>query len=731
MRITDKPRIFTIAGARVRLSRTEGGVIAIDAVDDLGLATGLGYAHAHDRLVQMLLLRTIGQGRVCECLKDDDFGLKVDVFMRRMRFARDADSHVTRLTPAALALVEAYRDGVNAYLRAHRRAFELALVSYRPEPWQVRDTLLTAQVMSYVGLAQSQQDMEKFLVQALQAGADVNRLKSLFRPHLDGIDEPLLDLLRRVRIEEGLLPPEVRFLQAVPKMLGSNNWAVAPQRSASGFALQANDPHLECNRLPAIFYEVVGRTADDYRLGISLPGVPGLVMGRTRNVSFGFTYGFMDTVDYFIEEVRDGRLRRGDEWREPEAHREVIRRKRRAPVEITVFEADYGVLETDGSPKIADGLVLRRAWSGHLAGPSATLNGLVRLLAAKTAAQAQAAVRQVAVSCNWLLADRQGNILYQQSGALPLRKHSGLHPVPAWEARFAWSGLAGEECLASAGNPPEGFLVTANEDRNQQGKPLSINMPMGAYRADRIRELLGAQQKLTLENMKSIQCDLYSKQAERFMPLLRPHVPDTPAGRRLLSWDLRYDRGSTGAPLFEAIYAALLREVFGGGLFGLAAWDFLVSETLLLVDYFHVFDEALLGDDPLWFGDEGREVLLGRVVGQVLRAADGEPPRTWGELRRVPMTNIFFGGKLPTFLGFDYGPVDLEGGRATVVQGGLFRFHGRAGTYAPTYRFVTDLGSDNAWTVLAGGPSGRRFSRYYSTDVEDWLAGRYKRLAPK
>jgi penicillin amidase len=92
------------------------------------------------------------------------------------------------------------------------------------------------------------------------------------------------------------------------------------------------------------------------------------------------------------------------------------------------------------------------------------------------------------------------------------------------------------------------------------------------------------------------------------------------------------------------------------------------------------------------------------------------------------MTNIFFGGKLPRFLGFDYGPVELEGGRATVVQGGLFRHHGRAGSYAPSYRFVTDLGSDDAWTVLAGGPSGRRLSRHYSTDVEDWLAGRYKRL---
>jgi penicillin amidase len=89
---------------------------------------------------------------------------------------------------------------------------------------------------------------------------------------------------------------------------------------------------------------------------------------------------------------------------------------------------------------------------------------------------------------------------------------------------------------------------------------------------------------------------------------------------------------------------------------------------------------------------------------------------------------VFFRGKLPRFLGADHGPVTLQGGRATVAQGGLFRMHGRTTTFAPSWRYVADLGRDEALTVVAGGPSESPFSRHYVTDLADWLAGRYKRL---
>jgi penicillin amidase len=730
--LPETPRALTIGGRSVRAGRTTGGVAALWADDDAGLAAALGFAHAHDRLAQMEVVRLAGQGRLCECLQDGAANLGVDVFMRRMGFAAEAEADVARLTPPARSLAEAYCEGVNEGLRTRRRPLPLRLAGHRPAPWRAHDILVTLQVMSFVGLAQSQLDMEKAIVQALHAGVDLARLRELFAPHLDGLDDELLALIRRLRIEEGLLPPEVRWLAGLPRLVASNNWALAPSRSLSGAALQCNDPHLEVNRLPAIWYEVVGRTADDFRLGITMPGLPGLVMGRTRRVSFGFTYGFMDTFDYFIEEVSQGRTREAEGWAPLARRREVIRRRKGAPLELSVFSSARGTVETGPrAAEVEDGLYLSRAWSNHLSGAAPTLDALVRLLGARSAAEAQAAVRDVTVSCNWLLADAGGHIAYQQSGPLPRRRHSGLFPVAAWRADLGWDGLYPTAELSAALDPPDGVLVTANDGQDRAGRPRAINLCMGPYRSERIAELLAARERHGAADMMAIQCDLYSKQAERFLAVLRPLLPQSGAAQLLRDWDLRYDAGSRGATAFEDVYAALLAEVFGAGLFGQEAWRAIADETILLTDYFHVFDRVLLEGSPAWFGGQGREAMLGRVLERVLGGRDASSVPPWRERRTLMMTNVFFAGRLPRWLGFDHGPITLQGGRATIVQGGLFRMHGRTTTFAPSWRYVADMARDEALTILAGGPSESRFSRFYLTDVADWLAGRYKRLRPE
>lgn len=335
MRITANSRDFVIAGAKLGIGRTSGGVIKIHGQNQLDLMRGLGFAHAHDRLTQMSLVRLIGQGRLCECLDDSEETLAIDIFMRQLGFVHLAREETCRCTSDAMEFAGAYAEGVNEYLRRHSRPWGLWLAGFRPEPWEPADTLLTILLMSYVGLAQTQQDLEKFLIQSLQAGVDRERLMGLFAPHLDGLTDELVELIGKVRIIEPVISP---FHSILPTFTSSNNWAVAPWKSATGSALECHDPHLECNRLPAVWYEVVLHTPDDYQIGVTMPGVPGLIMGRTRDVSAGFTYGFMDMVDYFIEECREGHFRRDEGWQPFRVRRETIRRKRHAPLEIAVYE---------------------------------------------------------------------------------------------------------------------------------------------------------------------------------------------------------------------------------------------------------------------------------------------------------------------------------------------------------------------------------------------------------
>jgi penicillin amidase len=731
MKITSKRRQIEIAGSTIEIARTEHGVMKLWADDDLGLARGLGFAHAQDRLVQMVLVRLVGQGRLCECLINDNDALEIDIFMREMGLARYAKVEALNTVEEARALGDAYAEGVNFWLASNRRPIELLMVRYDPEWWTIADTILTIKLMSYIGLAQSQQDMEKFLIQALRDGIPSERLAALTRPHLDGLADSTVELIKKLDYVQPLLPDAVRFLSVAPTVMASNNWAVAGSRTKSGHPLQCNDPHLECNRLPAIWYESVMHTADDYRMGATMPGVPGLVMGRTRNLSYGFTYGFMDMVDYFVEQCEDGGVRRGDDFVPMKARTETINRKGGSPVEITIRETDIGVLECDS--RVADlenGYYLSRAWTAHKIGGTASLDAMVKLPRATTVREAQKIARHIAISCNWLFADRDGNIGYQQSGLAPIRTHSGLFPVPAWEERWWWDGLVPADDLRSELNPPGGLLATANNDLNPEYGPLVINLPMGSYRVDRIQALLTEMQIVDVADMQRIQNDQYSLQAERFMSVLGPLLPESFAGRLLGGWDFSYDCQSRGATLFETVYQALLREVFGNRLFGEEAWDTTMSSTAIVADYYHLFDEVLLGDDPSWFGNESRDDLFRRVLEEVLTEVDLDAISPWGRRQQIMMKNIFFEGRLPGWLGFDHGPVELPGNRATIVQGGIFQAHGRQTTFTPSWRFITDFGEDRALTVLAGGPSGRRTSKWYTTDIDRWLSGDYKVLEP-
>ncbi len=698
--------------------------------EDLSLAAATGFVHAMDRMLQMMLVRLIGQGRVCECLRNTEENLSIDQFFREMGFYRDAQDDARNLTGDVLRFAENYCSGVNEYLLNCGYPWEFKLVKYRPEPWTVADTLLTMKLMFYVPLAQSQQDAEKLIIHAVQSGVDPCRLKKLFRPHLDGMSDELIDLMKKTQISQPFLPTHIGFLSSLPTFMASNNWVISGSRTASGKPIQCYDPHVECNRLPALWYEYIQHTADNFRIGMNMPGIPGLLMGRTREISFSFTYGYMDMVDHYIEHVQDNQFRRGPKFKDFTVREEVIHRKRSPDVKLKVCENEHGVLETKpGADTLKDGYYLCRAWSGHRGGAARSIRALYEVLKARTVSEVQRIVANVTASCNWLIADIQSSIGYQQSGRLPLRAHSGLYPVPGWEEQYDWQGYATSDQLARMTNPPEGYIATANNDFNQQGKPVSINLPVGSYRADRIKALLKEQSGSSVEDMKNMQRDLHSRQAVQFLKLLLPFIPESPTGNLLRAWDCRYNKESRAASLFEEIYGELLEKVFGEGLFGLKAWRHIIAETAVLIHFYHIFDNALLGEDTSWFGTKGRPETLREVVSRVLsRYPEPRSVPAWGSQRRITMTNLFFDGRLPRFLRFDYGPVVIEGGRATIVQGAAYRFWGRTTSLSPTYRFIADLADNRALTALAGGPSDRWSSKYYKSDIPRWQNYDYKIL---
>jgi len=701
----------------VTIERDEYGVPHIQTPDLAGAYWGMGYCHARDRGAQLCLMRLLGQGRVAECLDGSDQSVEMDRFFRRMNWYGNTADQASKLTPETNRLLQAYCAGINARF-SKARPWEFRLLRYKPDPWTIEDTILITRMAGYLTLAQSQGEIERLFVEMVQAGIDDERLNALFPGCLDGFDR---SLLAKVKLGERIVPDPVKWGGTAPRMMASNNWAIAPSLSANGNALMSNDPHLEINRLPNVWAEMVIELPDDTVLAATMPGLPAPLVGRTRHVAWGATYTFMDAVDSWVEDCRGGKFRRGDGYEPFEVRTERINVQKGKPVDITYYENMHGVL--DGDPFEA-GHYLATRWAPATSG-AASLNAVTDIWNAGTAAEMQEILGSVESSWSWVIADSDGHIAFQMSGLCPIRHEAstGFAPMPGWDPDYDWQGYVEPHDLPRQFDPPEGVIVTANEDLNHLGVADPINMPMGDYRARRIRAVL-AEGNCDFDTFANLHLDTFSIQAQEMMAILRPLLPDTDAGKQLAEWDFRYELDSKEAVVFEAFYRELLVEMFASDGIGESVVGYLADTTGIFIDFYANFDRVLTAKESPWLGERSLE----SVFHAALERVDLSETRTWGDVNQVTMTNVLFSGKLPGWAGFDIGPIPIRGGRATPHQGQVYRSAGRQTSFGPSLRIMANMGEETLHTSLAGGPSDRRFSKLYKSDLNRWQKGEYKLL---
>ena len=229
--------------------------------------------------------------------------------------------------------------------------------------------------------------------------------------------------------------------------------------------------------------------------------------------------------------------------------------------------------------------------------------------------------------------------------------------------------------------------------------------------------------------------DTHVNYAKAYLDILAPTLADRAdnASRLLRDWDLKASRDSLGCTVFHRIHRNLHYELFGKA-FGRDAWRYIMDETPIFADFSSHFDRVLLSDDALLFGGDrtvrNKEfgIVAARTLDQLAQSGDEIP--CWGSEKNFTMTNVFFSGQLPPWLGFDSeAPVLMEGASCTVVQGALVRTHGRDVNWGQSWRFVTDLATRVAHTSMPGGPSGRRWSPLYQTNTPNWIARNYSTVA--
>ena len=704
----------------IDIRRDDAGVPHVRATTVRDMLRGLGHCHGVDRALQLVVTRIIGQGRAAELLDGGDEMVALDRFFRRVDLSGGTQAQIDALSARHQALLQAYADGVNRALGEHR-PWELRLLKIRPEPWSSADCVLMGRLIGYVGLAQTQGEVEQWIVQMLAGGISSETVDELFGGRTAGFDTALLDGLR---IEESVVPDAIRWHPAVPAAAASNNWALAPSRTATGAAMFANDPHLEVNRLPAVWYESVLDGPQGWVAGASMPGVPAILAGRNEAVAWGVTYAYADVIDSWVEDCRDGCFRRAaeggdgeDRWEPFTVREEVIERRKGTPLRLRFHGNLHGTLA--GDPDVP-GRYLATRWAGRDGGADSLVAAL-ELPGARTAAEAGELLSGLEWAFNWVMADRDGALEYRMSGRIPRRREgaSGLLPLAGWRPADDWQGFHDPADLPRRSNPPEGFLATANEDLNRYGAVAPISLAGPSYRAERINELLAARSDWSVDALRHVQMDALSLQGRRFMAVLAPLLEGDARFDAIRGWDGSYDDVQAAA-WFEAFYVRAVDAVLAWAC-GCEAARYVVDETDLVANYFWLVDDVLLGASERWAGAKGRDAALRRLAADALAATPADPQPT-----RMMMRHLLLAGRVPPLFGFDHGPVRLRGGRATVHQSQLVRVGGREVAVGPSFRLVTDLAERVVWTALPGGPSDRRFSPWYTSGVRGWVEGRLK-----
>ncbi len=734
--------------SQVEVYRDSWGVPHIYASNPHDLFFAQGYVHAQDRFWQMEFWRRQGSGRLSEILGESAVGN--DRFIRTLGWHRTAAQELELLDGELLAVLEAYADGVNAYISTHRGRLGLEFtilgltgVKFEPEPWTPLNTITWAKVMAW-GLSGN---MDAELLRAnIAARLGTSAVSALVRPYPDDYPVIVPHPLTEASLEA---IPEAAFdFHPLGKGegIGSNSWVVAGSRTETGEPLLANDPHLSI-QMPSIWYEIglhcepVGPDCPYNVVGTSFASTPGVVIGHNDRIAWGVTNLGPDVQDLFIEKVNPENPNQYEfqgRWLDMEVIREEISVSGEdEPVVVNVRITRHGPIINDvagGTEEDWDFGWQPLAFSWTALQPGSLLRSILLLDQATNWDEFREALSYWDVpSQNVVYADVEGNIGYQSPGRIPIRAAGdGSMPVPGWTGEYEWVDYIPFDELPRAFNPEEGYIVTANHAVVKPDFPHFLTNDWApGFRARRIVELIEADASLSVADMQAIQGNNSPIYAQDILPYVQALSDDAPrlaeALNLLRDWDGRAVRDSAGAALFEAFRLHLIDLTFGDELgeqllprarssVGVALLDYLVDETAPW------FDD--ITTPQLETRDEILLQALEDAVEELTESLGGNMSRwRWGDLHTATFENQSLGqsgiGLVEAL--FNRGPVPVDGSIATVNNTSYSPNRPYGVATVPSYRQIVDLEDfTRSLSMHTTGQSGHPYHRHYGDMIDSW-----------
>jgi len=736
----------------VSVIRDAHGVPAIEAANLEDLFFTQGFVTAQDRLWQIDVMRRFGSGELSEILGEDT--LKIDREQRILGLRAAAKKSLAMASPRDRSYFDAYARGVNAFIAAHSNALpiEFRILKYRPKPWQAEDSIVIAnQMVKDLNFYTFEDTLEREKILGklgpdltadlyvnkswhdrppteMREGVDDQKEQPDSGDKDDDDDEDSGPDNAVTRVGNGL---EIWTQQTPEAVNGSNDWVVSGAHTVTGKPLLSNDMHLG-HQMPNLWYEAHLKSGALDVAGVTLPGVPYVLVGHNQRIAWGFTNVGPTVADVFIENFNpEGAYQTPHGWQQPEHRQEVIHVKGKPDVRVDVKITRHGPIISEIIPGESRQIALRWTLYDGLRMPFFDVD------TAQNWQDFRKAFSQLdAPGQNVVYADVDGNIGYQTTGHIPIRASGdGSLPVSGADDAHEWTSYIPFDKLPSIYNPPSGVIATANGRITPDGYPYSISTAWEApWRTARIYHVLESGRKFGPSDMLALQNDVQSENdlfgAERFVYAVdhaaKPSERAKQAADLMRNWDGRMVASSTAATIAVRSEQELTRLLLEPRL-GTAPEDPKQQDTTLSWKTYHWpmktvwLQNVILHQPKRWLPEKypNYDELLTAAVETAV--SDPDAPKDlaswhWGRVNALDIEHPVL-AKIPGLRRWSGPGIKEQSGSGYTVKA-VTPHHG------PSERFTANLADlDQSTLNTVTGQGGNFLSTYYMDQWKAWYQG--------
>jgi len=710
----------------------------IFAKNDHDVYFAQGYITAMHRLWQMDFQTRYAAGRLSEVVGKK--AIELDRYQRRMGMVYGAENSLKGMMadPKSSAMLNAYTDGINAYIHSLSKAqypLEYKLLDFSPEDWTpLKCALLLKQMSAVLAMGSTEFYMTNILK---KFGPEITA--DLF-PDYPFREDPIIPAGTKWNFKPLPIPqPPAMFsnmttanisTKILEEGIGSNNWAISGAKTASGYPILANDPHLNLT-LPSIWYQIQLHAPGLNAYGVSLPGAPGITIGFNEKIAWGVTNVAADVLDYYQIEFKDSshqQYKYNNQWKNTSARLETIKIRGSRNEVDTVIYTHHGPVVYFRKPKklaMADNVPTGNAlrWIAHE--KSNELMTFYYLNRGKNYEDYRKALTYyTAPAQNFVFASVDNDIAITANGKFPLKwKDQGKFILDGTDPKNDWQGWIPSDQNPTVKNPERNFVSSANQSSTDKSYPYYINWEFSPYeRGKRINDKLKVMTKATADSIRIMQSDSYSIFAENLLPALIAKVDPAQLNATqkealilMGKWDKFYAANAVGASVFELWSKRLFYDI----------WDdeFTIAKIPMRYPSRDRTVELILKDPgSKWFDNVNTPAQenLKDLVNEAFKYTCDSLERKFGPIGKtwawanVKQTHVPHLANIP---GFGSKPLMIGGGKSTIDA--LSESNG------PSWRMVIELGkTPKGHGVYPGGQSGNPGSPFYDNMINTWADGK-------